>query len=178
MTNSPTPEQVELSDPALSAHRLQELAQTHPEHWGTILSHPNVYPGLADWIRARQAEVAPVQAQETSGEQPVAGTEGQQTLAYDTASPVDEASPAVEAELDSEPESLPEAEPAVDVPAEIVAPETAAEPVETAAELPEDATSQEDVQEPAHTAWAQPDASQTYEAPETTQVYGQQVPQE
>lgn len=58
MTNSPSQEPVDLSDPSISAHRLQELAQTHPQLWDEILQHPNVYPGLADWIRTRQAEQA------------------------------------------------------------------------------------------------------------------------
>ena len=58
MTNSSSPEPVDLSDPSISPHRLQELAQSHPEQWDEILDHPNVYPGLADWIRARQAELA------------------------------------------------------------------------------------------------------------------------
>lgn len=58
MTNSPSQEPVDLSDPSISAHRLQELAQTHPQLWDEILRHPNVYPGLADWIRTRQAEQA------------------------------------------------------------------------------------------------------------------------
>lgn len=58
MTNSFSPEPVDLSDPSISAHRLQELAQSHPEQWDEILDHPNVYPGLADWIHIRQAELA------------------------------------------------------------------------------------------------------------------------
>lgn len=58
MTNSFGPEPVNLSDPTISPHRLQELAQTHPAQWDEILAHPNVYPGLADWIRNRQAEQA------------------------------------------------------------------------------------------------------------------------
>ena len=58
MTNSSSSEPVDLSDPSLSPHRLHELAQTHPELWDEILAHPNVYPGLSDWIRDRQAELA------------------------------------------------------------------------------------------------------------------------
>lgn len=57
MTNS-SPEPIDLSDPSISPYRLQELAQTHPEQWDEILAHPNVYPGLADWIRDRQSELA------------------------------------------------------------------------------------------------------------------------
>lgn len=71
MTHSPQ-DPVDLTDPAISPHQLQELAQTHPESWDDILAHPNVYPGLAGWIRDRQAEQAAAQAvaaqeQETSG---------------------------------------------------------------------------------------------------------------
>ena len=55
MTNSSSFEPVDLSDPAIEPLRLQELAQTHPQLWDQILQHPNVYPGLADWIRQRQA---------------------------------------------------------------------------------------------------------------------------
>ena len=58
MTNSSSSEPVDLSDPSISPHRLHELAQTHPEFWDEILAHPNVYPGLTDWIRDRQAELA------------------------------------------------------------------------------------------------------------------------
>lgn len=58
MTNSSSSEPVDLSDPSISPHQLHELAQTHPEFWNEILAHPNVYPGLADWIRDRQAELA------------------------------------------------------------------------------------------------------------------------
>mgnify|MGYP007082236011 FL=1 len=61
MTQSPQ-DPVDLTDPAISPHRLQELAQTHPEAWDDILVHPNVYPGLADWIRDRQAEQRATQA--------------------------------------------------------------------------------------------------------------------
>lgn len=63
MTNSPQ-DPVDLSDPSISAHRLQELAQTHPQQWDEILRHPNVYPGLADWILARQAEQSTAVPQE------------------------------------------------------------------------------------------------------------------
>ena len=58
MTNSSSFEPVDLSDPAIEPLRLQELAQTHPHLWDEILQHPNVYPGLADWIRERQAAEA------------------------------------------------------------------------------------------------------------------------
>lgn len=56
MTNPSLPEPVDLTDPAIEPFRLQQLAQTHPHLWNDILDHPNVYPGLADWIRDRQAE--------------------------------------------------------------------------------------------------------------------------
>ena len=59
MTNSSSSEPVDLSDPSVSPHRLHELAQTHPELWDEILAHPNVYPGLTDWLRDRQAEWPP-----------------------------------------------------------------------------------------------------------------------
>ncbi|WP_022870022.1 variant leucine-rich repeat-containing protein [Yaniella halotolerans] len=58
MTNSSSPEPVDLTDPAIEPLRLQQLAQTHPHLWNDILQHPNVYPGLADWIHDRQAEQA------------------------------------------------------------------------------------------------------------------------
>lgn len=68
MTNSPAQDStngpnadlatnlVDLTDPGISPHRLQELAATHPQSWDEILAHPNVYPGLAQWIHDRQAE--------------------------------------------------------------------------------------------------------------------------
>ena len=58
MTNSSSPEPVDLTDPAIEPLRLQQLAQTHPHLWNDILVHPNVYPGLVDWIHERQAEQA------------------------------------------------------------------------------------------------------------------------
>lgn len=58
MTNSSPDNPVDLNDPAIEPLRLQELAQSHPQLWDDILQHPNVYPGLADWIRDRQAEQA------------------------------------------------------------------------------------------------------------------------
>ena len=47
MTNSSSPEPVDLTDPAIEPLRLQQLAQTHPHLWNDILN-PNVYPGLVD----------------------------------------------------------------------------------------------------------------------------------
>lgn len=79
MTSS-TPEPVDLSDPSLSPHQLHELAQTHPERWDEILSHPNVYPGLADWIRDRQAELAA-----TGGGEPVEESDAASQQAVDQA---------------------------------------------------------------------------------------------
>ena len=75
MTPSSTPEPVDLSDPSLSPHQLHELAQTHPEHWDEILEHPNVYPGLVDWIRDRQAELAATGGGETVEESDAAAQE-------------------------------------------------------------------------------------------------------
>lgn len=62
MTNSSSPEPVDLTDPAIEPLRLQELAQSHPHLWDEILQHPNVYPGLAQWIHDRQAEAAAEQS--------------------------------------------------------------------------------------------------------------------
>lgn len=56
MTNSSSSEPVDLSNPAIEPLQLHELAQTHPHLWDEILQHPNVYPGLAQWIHDRQAE--------------------------------------------------------------------------------------------------------------------------
>lgn len=70
MTNSSSHEPVDLSDPAVEPLRLQELAQTHPQLWDEILQHPNVYPGLADWIRDRKAEQA-AQAPSQPAQEPV-----------------------------------------------------------------------------------------------------------
>jgi len=58
MTNSSSPEPVDLTNPAIEPLRLHELAQTHPHLWDEILQHPNVYPGLVQWIHDRQAEQA------------------------------------------------------------------------------------------------------------------------
>ena len=69
MTNPSSFEPVDLSDPAIEPSRLQELAQTHPHLWDEILQHPNVYPGLTDWIRERQAAEAANQ-QSPGTEQP------------------------------------------------------------------------------------------------------------
>lgn len=66
MTNPSLPEPVDLTDPAIEPFRLQQLAQTHPHLWNDILGHPNVYPGLADWIRDRQAEQAAAAPQATT----------------------------------------------------------------------------------------------------------------
>lgn len=71
MTHSPQ-DPVDLTDPAISPHRLQELAQSHPESWDDILAHPNVYPGLAGWIRDRQAEQAAAQAVAADTQEPAA----------------------------------------------------------------------------------------------------------
>lgn len=65
MANSSSPEPVDLSDPTIAPSRLQELAQTHPHLWDEILRHPNVYPGLTNWIQARQADQAAAAPQES-----------------------------------------------------------------------------------------------------------------
>lgn len=44
----------ELTDPATSAHRLSEIAVTHPELRGAIASHPNAYPGLLEWMENQE----------------------------------------------------------------------------------------------------------------------------
>lgn len=92
MTPSSTPEPVDLSDPSLSPHQLHELAQTHPEHWDEILEHPNVYPGLVDWIRDRQAELAATGGGETVEESDAAAQEAvDETAAEQAAQAEDEA---------------------------------------------------------------------------------------
>ena len=40
----------EVTDPATTQLRLQEIAATNPELRGHIAVHPNIYPALADWI--------------------------------------------------------------------------------------------------------------------------------
>lgn len=50
----------ESQNAATSAARLQELAVSNPETWSSILQHPNVYPGLADWITQQQMRQEPV----------------------------------------------------------------------------------------------------------------------
>ena len=42
----------ELADPGTSAARLMEIAQAHPELGPQIVAHPNVYPGLVEWVAA------------------------------------------------------------------------------------------------------------------------------
>ncbi|HJF13893.1 MAG TPA: energy-coupling factor transporter transmembrane protein EcfT [Enteractinococcus helveticum] len=71
MTHSPQ-DPVDLTDPTISPHRLQELAQSHPESWDQILAHPNVYPGLAGWIRDRQAEQSATQSVAAQPQEPTA----------------------------------------------------------------------------------------------------------
>ncbi|KAB1644438.1 MULTISPECIES: hypothetical protein [unclassified Pseudoclavibacter] len=64
----------EVRDPATSAARLAEIAVAEPGLGSLIARHPNVYPGLLDWLgsegdqRAR-AEVARLRSTEASGRQ-------------------------------------------------------------------------------------------------------------
>lgn len=44
----------DLSDPTIAAARLAEIAQARHDLWPLILQHPNVYPGLSDWIIRQQ----------------------------------------------------------------------------------------------------------------------------
>src|SRR5699024_7154652 len=90
MTNPSLPEPVDLTDPAIEPFRLQQLAQTHPHLWNDILGHPNVYPGLADWIRDRQAaQTAP--APQASAEYAAENTSDD--VADETADEVADAAP-------------------------------------------------------------------------------------
>jgi len=90
MTNPSLPEPVDLTDPAIEPFRLQQLAQTHPHLWNDILDHPNVYPGLADWIRDRQAEQTAA-APQASAEYAAENTSDD--VADDTADEVADAAP-------------------------------------------------------------------------------------
>ena len=49
----------ELRDPSTSAQRLYEIAQERTDLHAQILSHPNVYPGLAEWVRMVSPGVQP-----------------------------------------------------------------------------------------------------------------------
>lgn len=58
----------DISDPALDAQTLRELAATRPDLWSAILSHPNTYPELAAYIRQQmhdQAAPQPTQQPQT-----------------------------------------------------------------------------------------------------------------
>src|SRR5699024_7130749 len=103
MTNPSSPEPVDLTDPAIEPFRLQQLAQTHPHLWNDILDHPNVYPGLADWIRDRQAEQAAA-APQASAEYAVENTSDD--VADYTADEVADAAP-----VETVGEEVPTAEP-------------------------------------------------------------------
>jgi|GEM_PF-2372085 len=171
MTNSSTPEPVDLSDPSISPHRLQELAQTHPEQWDEILAHPNVYQGLADWIRDRQAELAatgdedPAVAPELAAQE---DAEAQQEVDEAAALSAEESDSLPSAEGSFEGSSVSESDDtqeAQDTPAaEASAGQTdsfkPAESPETTV-LPETTGQSEPSEEPAEqTPWAMPDASQ------------------
>lgn len=128
MTNSSSPEPVDLTDPAIEPLRLQELAQTHPHLWDQILQHPNVYPGLAQWIHDRQAEEAATgqAAPEQQTEQPQHdaaeptpeqfgaheqhGTEAPESEPHETADTADTVEPADTA-AQQDPDAVDEAEP-------------------------------------------------------------------
>lgn len=45
--------------PGTSAEELQQIAWNRPDLWNVILSHPNVYPGLAEWIRVESTAQVP-----------------------------------------------------------------------------------------------------------------------
>ena len=49
----------ELRDPQTSAQRLYEIAQQRNDLHAQVLSHPNVYPGLAEWVKMVSPGVQP-----------------------------------------------------------------------------------------------------------------------
>lgn len=51
-----TDPRLELGDPATSAQRLFELAQSNPELGPQIAAHPNAYPGLREWLAQQPAQ--------------------------------------------------------------------------------------------------------------------------
>ncbi|QEO08842.1 hypothetical protein [Protaetiibacter larvae] len=55
----------QLHDPTTDAARLMEIAQAHPEFAAQIEAHPNVYPGLVDWLH-EHAAAGPAATPETS----------------------------------------------------------------------------------------------------------------
>lgn len=166
MTNSYSPEP-DLTDPAIEPLRLQELAQTHPHLWDEILDHPNVYPGLTDWIRDRQAE------------QDAAHTTETDSLATDSASLDDQptATEATAAEVDD------------DVDVDVDVDETVASETPEASDheaqnswFPQPSVVDQPVDEPAQTA-AQPFSEQNYgwaqpSPTQPTQQFGATPPQD
>lgn len=163
MTHSPQ-EPVDLTDPAISPHRLQELAQTHPEAWDEILAHPNVYPGLADWIRDRQAEQAATQAVTAQPEHDPSAE----------ASDVD-ATKVVEPVTDAEPNM------AADEPLDVESTEPAADPINDEAEPA--ASPQQDIGDDAaaeQPSWASPNpaASQYAHDPTASESWSQDPAQQ
>lgn len=46
-------------NPDTAPEVLQALAGRRPDLWEEILKNPNTYPGLAEWIRGRQAAGEP-----------------------------------------------------------------------------------------------------------------------
>lgn len=175
MTNSPAQDSttgpnadpatapVDLTDPGISPHRLQELAATHPQQWDEILAHPNVYPGLAQWIRDRQAE-QPAQAEHIQQPEPAQQAEPVEDTTDDdvedtvvTASPRSTEDSALATDSVDTPDQTAVYEPVDET--RVFQEDPAAE--ETAAQhTPEDAAS-EPAQPTTHTAqWADPQQPQ------------------
>lgn len=78
-----------LADPTVDAVTLGRLASTRPDLWPVILTHPNIYPDLAQWLstRVQQAPVQPVgaavQSESKGAAQPE--TEAEQSQAFEQA---------------------------------------------------------------------------------------------
>lgn len=60
-----------LGDPATPAETLAQIAAEHPESWPLVAQHPNVYPGLLEWMR-QQGFVPPVPDPTTAAAPPSA----------------------------------------------------------------------------------------------------------
>lgn len=52
---------LEVNDPGTTAERLSEIAAKHPEFGAQMLAHPNVYPGLREWIQQLPGDDVAVQ---------------------------------------------------------------------------------------------------------------------
>jgi hypothetical protein len=61
----------ELRDPDTSAARLMEIAEAHPELADAIIAHPNVYPGLIEWLNAEPAADAAPEIEQAAPATPV-----------------------------------------------------------------------------------------------------------